>query len=145
MKGIKSSRRRFLLSFFGLGLLALARPHLAWTGVAKQIRYSPLTSQLEELLKHTKSAVIIGRQYLRLAPQEREPQVLLNLISLSCGESVFDLNSDKLRECLRLQTRQDFAEGHIIKMHGWMLSITEARFCALAAQVFLNTQHRPKP
>jgi hypothetical protein len=135
MKEIKSSRRRFLLSFFGLGLLALARPCFAWGGVQQSMKHDPLSSRLEALLRCKESAMTIGREYLQVVCHERNPQLLLDLISSVGGEPVFDLDPERLRACLRLRVRLDFEEGDIVKMHGWMLSHTEARLCALAALV----------
>jgi hypothetical protein len=79
--------------------------------------------------------VAIGQEYLQVVPTERNLQLLQDLISSACGQPVFGLDAQKLREHLRLRTRQDFEEGDVIKIHGWMLSITEARLCALAALV----------
>jgi hypothetical protein len=123
------------LSFFGFGLLALARPRFAWTAAPKRTKQDPLGSRLEVLLRHKESAIIIGREYLHQVPQEKDRQILLDLISSGCGERAFDSDGDQLRDRLRLRTRQDFEEGQIIRIHGWILSVTEARLCALAALV----------
>jgi hypothetical protein len=131
----QGSRRRFLSSFLWLAMLGLTRSRVTWAEVTKQTKQDRLRSLLEDLLKHTESAVVIGREYLRQAPGEREPQILVDLISSRCCEGVFGSDSEKLRASLRLHRRHDFAAGHIVKIHGWMLSITEARLCALAARV----------
>jgi hypothetical protein len=79
--------------------------------------------------------VAIGSAYLRGAPDEREPGRLADLIASRCGEGVFDLDGDALRRCLGRQTRRDFSDGRVVTIHGWMLSVTEARICGLAALV----------
>jgi hypothetical protein len=131
---LQHSRRRFFLNFFGVGLtVLLVRPCIVWTAVGKRTKLDPLSSRLKELLKHKESALSIGREYLRIVPNESNLKALLDFISSVCGQSVLDLDAQKLREYLRLRTRQDFEEGHVIRIHGWMLSITEARLCGLAA------------
>jgi hypothetical protein len=86
-------------------------------------------------LRQPDSAVVIGSAYLRSTPDEREPGRLADLIASRCGEGVFDLDGEALRRCLGRRTRQDFADGRVVTIHGWMLSVTEARICGLAALV----------
>lgn len=135
MIGFENSRRRFLSTFLWYGFFFLTHSRFAWAEAKKGARRDSLTARLQQLLRHPHSAVIIGREYVRLAPNEREPTILLALIVSSCGEGLFDSDCERTRESLRLQTRRDFEEGRVVEMHGWMLSITEARLCALAALV----------
>jgi hypothetical protein len=133
---LRNSRRRFLVGFLKFGLLALAQPRLVWPAVAKRPKHDPLTLKLENLLAHKQSAAIIGRAYLQTTPDEWDPEILLDLIASRCGERIFDSEIEEVRDCLRRGIRTDFEEAHIVKIHGWLLSITEARLSALAALVF---------
>lgn len=128
----EDGRRRFLSRLVWLGLLGLG-PLRVSIAVAHRTPSDPRTTRLKELIPHTESAVVIGREYLRMASADREPGHLAALISSCCGERVFDSDGEALRRSLVRRTRQDFAEGHIVRIHGWMLSVTEARLCGLVA------------
>jgi len=135
----EDDRRRFLSRLVWLGLLGLG-PLRASTAVAHRTPPDSRTTRLTELVPHTESAVVVGREYLRMAPAEREPERLAALISSCCGERVFDSDGEALRRSLVRRTRQDFAEGQVVRIHGWMLSVTEARLCGLVA-LFVGSEH----
>jgi hypothetical protein len=98
---------------------------------------------LAKLLRHEESACVIGREYLRNAPQEKDREILFNLISSGLGQESVSMSDDEaLRKRLRLQIRRDFAAERVVRVHGWILSITEARLCALAALVSNPPQSR---
>lgn len=132
-------RRRFLSRLVWLGLLGLG-PLRVSAAVAHRTAPDPRPIRLTELVPHTESAVVVGREYLRRAPAERDPGRLAALISSCCGEGVFDSDGEALRRSLVRRTRQDFAEGQIVRLHGWMLSVTEARLCGLVA-LCLEPEH----
>jgi hypothetical protein len=90
---------------------------------------------LGALLPHADSALTIGQAYLRIAVDEREPARLAGLIASDCGEPVFSSDADAVRRCLARRTRRDFAEGRVVTVRGWILAVTEARLCGLAALV----------
>ena len=67
----------------------------------------------------------------------KEAEVYL-LVDLTCGENYPEFtqaDTKKLQEQLRLLQRQDFERGHTVKVQGWILSVTEARLCALATLI----------
>ncbi len=135
---VRSSRRRFLAAILGLGLFTFARPSRGWAALAERRRYSSLSSKLVNLLRHKESARIIGLEYLRSTPRESDAQTLTDLISagfVGSQKNRCEVDAARLRELLRLQMRQDFEEGRIIRLRGWIVSVTEARLCALAALV----------
>jgi hypothetical protein len=81
---------------------------------------------------------MVGREYLRCAPGETDARLLVDLICTRQGEKQVEhvqADTKKIREWLQLQQRQDFEQGHTVKVQGWILSATEARLCALAALV----------
>jgi len=131
----RHSRRRFLASLLWALLLAL-RPGFAWAVLSERRGDNSLDSRLGTLLRHEESARLIGREYLRIAPHEANVQILSDLIELGHGDDpkcTSDADAESLRERLWSRTRQDFEEGHIVRIHGWILSLTETRLCALAA------------
>jgi hypothetical protein len=96
----------------------------------------PESARLVRLLTQTDSARVIGREYLRLAPEERDPTVLASLVAgrLADDPHVMSIATDtQLRLLLLNSTCRDFAEGLTITLDGWMLSRTEARLYGLAA------------
>jgi len=60
----------------------------------------------------------IGVQYRRLVPEENDP-VRLRAAMLAPGMSIARV------------VRRDFATGGTVLVNGWVLSVTEARQCAL--------------
>jgi hypothetical protein len=73
----------------------------------------------------------IGSAYRRMVPVEDSKEKLLNLVNgkLNLKDGSKD-NSVLIKE-LELNVEQDFKEEKIVKITGWILSITEARQCAL--------------
>lgn len=135
----EDGRRGFLSRLVWLGLLGLG-PLRASVAVAHRTAPDPRLIRLREIVPHTESAVVVGREYLRMAPAERDPGRLAALISSCCGEGLFDSDGEALRRSLVRRTRKDFAEGQIVRLHGWMLSVTEARLCGLVA-LYLELEH----
>jgi hypothetical protein len=140
-RGVHSSRRQFLVTPIWLGLSAFIRPYQVWGVITERRRhnsFSSSSSRLVKILRHKESARIIGLEYLRTAPKEADAQILVHLISLGFIENqqdLYDADTERLREFLRLRMRQDFEGGQIIKLKGWMVSVTEARLCALTALI----------
>jgi hypothetical protein len=96
----------------------------------------PLALSLAHFYIHNKSAKIVGLEYLRCVPREANVRLLVDLICSSRKERRVELakaSKQKRRKMLLLQQRQDFEQGRIVMVQGWILSETEARLCALAA------------
>jgi hypothetical protein len=68
------------------------------------------------LFSHLPSARVIGAAYIRSHPAD--------------DFDISELPPD--RPAIAARVRDDFANGRIVTVDGWMLSITEARLCALA-------------
>lgn len=134
----EQTRRRFLLTLF-LWIAAIlgTRPFVRQLIRAnEQRRHDLLVEQLENFYVHKESAAIIGKEYLRNKPDEADPNRLVSLIcSRFSGqpEVLRQANPEKLRTLLLCQQREDFQNHRIAKLHGWILSETECRLCALAA------------
>ena len=131
----KITRRNFILAsacllIFGDLLLRL-----------KPVRGSSsdfLTKKLGNFYTQGKSAKIVGKEYLRVVPGEADTEALLNLICSFQPHWRTDLiKADRatLLQMFRRQQAHDFESGAIIKVHGWILSRTEGRLCALSALI----------
>ncbi len=87
------------------------------------------------LLPHRRSAVAIGRRFLRLRPSDADSGRLRRLLGLeraATGElSVAGFEAH--RERLRALHREDFRRGRVLELGGWTLSLTELRLAALVA------------
>jgi hypothetical protein len=140
MKAPPCDRRRFLAGLVGLGVVSL-RPPGARAGPRTEPAAGSTAPALAEVLRHRASAVAVGEAYLRVARHEREPRCLVRLIEVRCGELVFEARGEALRRCLARRIRQDFAEGQVVEVQGWVLSATEARLCALAALLLATGRH----
>lgn len=68
----------------------------------------------------------IGLCYREMTPDEDNARVLAEAILAEPGSV-----SEALGARLDQQVRQDFAGGRTVKVNGWILSVTEARQCAL--------------
>ena len=80
----------------------------------------------------------IGRACLRALPAiEASPEDLTRLILADISSADGDCSSVvRLRHSVRARSRDDFRDGKIVIVDGWVLSLTEARVYALAG---LNT------
>jgi len=97
---------------------------------------NPLIEKLSNFYIHKLSARVIGREYLRQIPDEANLERLVELLcseKLLSKEKILHLDLTSLRKLLQSQQQQDFENGQIVRIHGWMLSLTEARLCAISA------------
>ena len=80
------------------------------------------------------SARAVGREYLRQTPTEAS---VAKLVSLICADDTEPPPSVRSRQAIcdwvSPKSRDDFRSGRVVKVHGWILSVTEARLCALSA------------
>jgi hypothetical protein len=90
---------------------------------------------LARTFRHAESARVIARAYLATAPREAAPDVLLAELSATLGLSPARLaagaDGAALAARVRQAVREDFAAGRIVRLEGWLLSVTELRICAL--------------
>jgi len=127
-------RRGLLLGAIGLGVPLLYRPLGPW-----RWRWRPRGSdaaRLTGLLEHQRSARAVGREYLRVAPAEASAGALASLVVSQFPaehRALGRVMDRQLRELLLLAVRQDFLQGRTVELHGWIVALTEARVCAIAA------------
>lgn len=128
-------RRSFLTLLAWMGGLGLLRPGRAVDELRKTAE-EPLGMRLADLLTDQRSAAAVGRAYLRSAPHERNPHLLVQAIAASRPELRRNLAASdvpRLRAWLSQALREDFEQGRLVEVDGWILAETEARLCALAA------------
>jgi hypothetical protein len=70
----------------------------------------------------------LGREYLRKNPKENEKDVLAKLIYDDYPNKI---SNSKLNSLIKDKIKSDFETQNIVTLNGWILSITEARQCAL--------------
>jgi hypothetical protein len=126
-------RRRFLYwTACGLGLLAGERRSLRHASSQRR----PIThAAVVRLFDHLESARVIGRTYLQRYPHEASVLELETRLAHSLNDRPIGHHAGRaaLAGMLAETIRKDFAADRIVTLHGWVLSRTEARLCALAA------------
>jgi len=134
MESRPASRRRFLGILLGLSAWAFVSPAGRWLGFDRAEAGDVKAYGLGGFFKHRRSAEVIGREYLKQTPDERNTDILLDrLLEGGVNRAEFAAaGAGRRREMLRELTREDFARGRVVKVGGWILSLTEARLCALA-------------
>ncbi len=133
-KGI--TRRIFLKLILFTGLILSAKFIIDKFTVFKSLSTTEFEEKLVKLFQNKESAKEVGLAYLKKTPKERDKQKLLTAISsiLKKNHTHFiKADTPKLREWLYVRRQLDFEEGRLVEVQGWLLSITEAQLCALAA------------
>jgi hypothetical protein len=132
------TRRRFLHMLFFLGAtVPLRRPDIFVT-TDGSYSIDPPFSKFVNVFHDKESARRVGLEYLRVVPTEADAHELIKLICSRWQERYDEIahaDTAKIKKLLLRQQREDFEKGRIVNVHGWILSETEARLCALAALV----------
>jgi hypothetical protein len=85
--------------------------------------------QLLEILRDERVVRELGKSYRETVPAEKDAQTLTQAIR---GDSAAAMATPAaLRAQVNKAVRRDFADGRTITLRGWVLSVTEARQCAL--------------
>ena len=90
------------------------------------LAWSLAEPRLLEILHDHRIVLEVGRRYRALVPQEDNAAALVQAILAQPDES-----TATLRLHLEEQVRRDFDSGRTVTLNGWILSVTEARQCAL--------------
>jgi hypothetical protein len=131
MKQKTSLHRRQFLAF----ALTASGALFAQASLSSWLRpQGALGAKLAGLFEHQESARIVGVEYLKKYPQEADARLLQDRIAagFAGGYTVLAHASDSaIRQLIEDRVRQDFETEQIVKLQGWILSVTEARLCAL--------------
>lgn len=100
---------------------------------------SALPDWLSAVLNDPQAAADIGNAYLAQTPGERRIELLLELIVAALvprlGRAPESLVPQHVAGILREVVRDDYARGEVVRVDGWLLSLTEARLYAAVALV----------
>ncbi len=125
-----TTRRQFLHQFATtLGATAFTLPVHAARRLSSASGVPSLSAAIDSLVAHRNSAAIIGEAYLAQFEDEKSTELLEhNLIEK------LQVNKRRVDQHVLLdEIQSDFERGDIVNLHGWLLSRTEARICALFA------------
>jgi len=113
--------------------LSLAAPGLL-TGLAGCGPAQELAANLSAFHEDPSAAREIGRAYLLVAPDEQDRDRLVEALAgnaLAEWEQLATRDPAALHRAVRSRHQDDFRHGRTVRLHGWILSRTEARLAAL--------------
>lgn len=118
-------QRRQFITIAAAGAAGLAWPPAAAPTAAHALACPSLLTVLGD------AAAVrgLGIRYLELVPAERDERLLVRAILPGPHAS---FGPEVVTQVASLIT-QDFSVGRTVTVHGWILSVTEARQCALYA------------
>ncbi len=128
------SRRRLIQLMIGVAAGLALSPSRQTSGWRD--RHDELGARLAALFSQPRSAAVIGQAYLQQYAQEADALRLHHLIARDVAQQGAGLHyagDAELRDLLQQRIWQDFADDRVVKLNGWILSVTEARLYALAA------------
>ena len=127
------SRRWFIKAAAMLGITGAGGINMSTGG---ELLDDPITVRLADFLKDAKSANVIGQPYLDAVPGENDPDIIVRSIEMNHPVITSKLRTASTSETKALIAKmvtEDFSTGETIQLHGWILSRTEARLCALTS------------
>lgn len=128
-RGGRIGRRRFLT------LSGVAAAAVASAGAAKLLLGGPeekLTTKVAGAFRDRDAARTIGEAYLSDHDDEDDERRLVDLLEASNSAWRGVATSSEVRALGRADSRRDYAAGRLARVDGWLLSVTEARLCALS-------------
>ena len=130
------NRREFLRLAVAATVSLCIRSQLPGVAVLQRGQQQLLPMRLVALLTHTESAKAIGNEYLQKYRLEANAHILIDKIASSPAVNdvePFIATDRTLHELIDRMIHDDFEVERVVKLQGWILSLTEARLCALAA------------
>ena len=127
-----------ILTLIGIGGTGLAGALEVAAAAGTDLRPGKL-SRLLAVFGDIESARVVGAEYLRRWPAEKDLDRLVDEVSspvpgvgqpstLKSGDG-----TDSYWAIIDWNKRRDFEAGRLAEIDGWLLSRTEARLCAIAA------------
>ena len=117
-------------------LVAATLPWMGLMGFPTDVgRRRKATTTWLSMVGHRRSRRVIGRAYLAASQDTIDAGTLLCQLTPPADASAtgWTDNAERLRTHVRSLIADDFEAGRTVQLHGWMLSETEARVCALIA------------
>jgi hypothetical protein len=90
--------------------------------------------ELLSMITNKKSISTIGHTYVQLFPKESNYNILFSLLAdtkLQTDNIIHESDADVIRSRLDNKVKSDFENERTLVLDGWVLSLTEARQCAL--------------
>jgi hypothetical protein len=129
---LKTTRRRILQQLAAwLGAVSVTAPGHAASPMRDWDSDPALMATIDALISNKRSAAIIGQAYLHRFDHERSTAALASMLR----ENVMRLDRALSAAAVLRQVRLDFERGDVVNLHGWILSRTEGRICALCARL----------
>ena len=135
---MRTTRRHFLPFLLVSSLAPFISPVFAWRRSSDTYARVTLAALLATFVQDTGSAKVVGREFLRHHPAEANAAVLVDRIFLGDAHrraEFVQASAEERRALVGQLIREDFAQGRIVQVRGWMLSYTETRLCAIAVVV----------
>ena len=123
-------KRRNFLQIAAAGTVAFSLSGAQWLPEPSSCWQALAHPGLRDFLGDSQRLREIGLVYRRAFPKEDYPETLKAAILSDSGLSE-GLADSTLRARLDQQVRDDFERGCTVQLNGWILSVTEARQCAL--------------
>lgn len=120
------NRRHFIATT--VGALALNLPDV-WRKANPSAEIRVLTQPALRNMLGDRRVHELGVQYRERYPAEREAEILG--AAILGGDTMALRDSPTLHATLAARIKDDFAAGRTVLLKGWVLSVTEARQCAL--------------
>lgn len=119
------NRRNFI---FLAGALTASVGIPTWYYQYRTPEYDPMLAEPESLayIWDENTMLEIGKKYLSEHPDEKSERKLVKSLLKKTTS-----NQQELIESLQQLTREDYVQDHIVMVDGWLLSVSEARQCAL--------------
>jgi hypothetical protein len=119
-------KRRSFILVASAGIAVLAVPTLVYSFHENAIDARLFQPQSLAKIWDTDTMNTIGLNYMLKVPRENRERILVKrLVGKSKSEEA------NLATSLEQQIRNDFVTGNTVMVDGWILSVTEARQCAL--------------
>jgi hypothetical protein len=122
-------KRRIFIKLSAYGAAAVSVPLLNSCN-EKPINTAIAQPQFLSHIFDSKTMFETGQAYLKQVPAENSKNKLADLLTNNTNLKVSS-DAKTVYTDLDKKVRQDFAEGKISVIDGWVLSVTEARQCAL--------------
>ena len=123
-------KRRHFLQTTATGSLAMGLSAFRWLAAPTPTPYQYALAHpgLLTLFDDAHQVQTLGLEYRDRFQDENDARVLQAHVS---DRIEFTEDQDMLQSRIEQQVRSDFAQGQTVQLQGWILSITEARQCAL--------------
>lgn len=126
-------KRRTFIALSAASVTMLAAPVLVSCDPKKDLHQTLSQPQALGHLCDEKGILEIGKAYVKQVPGESSIDTLTNLLLTDNTGKIISADAEKsvLQAMLNQKITDDFSEDRTIIVNGWVLSVTEARQCAI--------------